>query len=246
MRLRSFCPKRLGRFISAVLMGVMFFSPLTVHAAGLIPAPRDVTDNEFVVGYFDPTGTGSYDHAYYWQGPNGMGFYHITTGSVTDMGLLTGATGNDSGANGVSNDGMAIAGYSHNSSGQFEATRWTPGGGMVGLGDLAGGTFNSFASAMSSDGNTLTGTGNSGVGSEAFIWTSAGGMVGLGDLSGGFFFSRANTISSDGLVIIGDSNSTNGWEAFRWTSAGGTWSGWGIWPEAVLAAAPARYPPTAR
>jgi uncharacterized membrane protein len=99
---------------------------------------------------------------------------------------------------------------------------------------------------MSSDGNTLTGTGNSGVGSEAFIWTSAGGMVGLGDLSGGFFFSRANTISSDGLVIIGDSNSTNGWEAFRWTSAGGTWSGWGIWPEAVLAAAPARYPPTAR
>jgi uncharacterized membrane protein len=58
---------------------------------------------------------------------------------------------------------------------------------MQGLGDLPGGTTESFAESVSADGLTIAGRGNSASGPEAFRWTSAGGMQGLGDLPGGVF-----------------------------------------------------------
>jgi len=93
-----------------------------------------------------------------------------------------------------------------------------------GLGDLPGGIFSSGAAAVSADGSTVVGAGNSASGQEAFRWTSASGMVGLGDLPGSDFLSFALGVSADGSVVVGASRSSSGslyLEAFRWTSGGG-------------------------
>jgi probable HAF family extracellular repeat protein len=92
---------------------------------------------------------------------------------------------------------------------------------VAGLGDLAGGDFNSLASGVSADGSVVVGTGTSASGGEAFRWTSGGGMVGLGDLAGGSFSSNANDVSADGVVVVGESQSASGKEAFRWTAGAG-------------------------
>src|ERR1043165_6941671 len=91
------------------------------------------------------------------------------------------------------------------------------------LGDLADGTFNSEGWAVSPDGGTIAGFGNSASGREAYRWTSGGGMVGLGDLPGGSFDSTANSISTGGSAIVGWSSSSSGTaqEAFMWTAGGG-------------------------
>jgi probable HAF family extracellular repeat protein len=92
---------------------------------------------------------------------------------------------------------------------------------MVGLGDLPGGIFASFANGVSGDGSVVVGYGFIASGQEAFRWTSSGGMVGLGDLPGGNFSSFANGVSGDGSVVVGRGTSASGEEAFRWTSSGG-------------------------
>ena len=66
---------------------------------------------------------------------------------------------------------------------------------MIGLGDLPGGTFDSFATAMTPDGAAVVGIGTSASGTEAFRWTQASGMVGLGDPGGPPFQSVAISIS---------------------------------------------------
>jgi probable HAF family extracellular repeat protein len=93
-----------------------------------------------------------------------------------------------------------------------------------GLGDLAGGDFNSSATAISADGSTVVGQSASASGTEAFRWTSRDGIVGLGDLAGGSFYSSATAVSADGAIIVGQSrgSSEEGYdEAFRWTSSSG-------------------------
>jgi probable HAF family extracellular repeat protein len=102
---------------------------------------------------------------------------------------------------------------------------------FMGLGDLPGGTFSSYATAVSADGSVVVGLGSSTPGGQAFRWTQTGGMIGLGDLPGGNFHSVANGVSDDGTVVVGSSN--NFLEcggvgpcryrpgAFRWTQAGG-------------------------
>jgi probable HAF family extracellular repeat protein len=91
----------------------------------------------------------------------------------------------------------------------FEAFRWTQATGMMGLGDLPGGGFHSFANAISGDGSVIVGASTStasGISDfEAFRWTQATGMVGLGDLPGGNFASFATAVSADGSVIVGSS-----------------------------------------
>jgi probable HAF family extracellular repeat protein len=75
-------------------------------------------------------------------------------------------------AAGVSDDGSIVIGSSNKTSGDYEAFRWTSGGGMVGLGDLAGGAFESEARAISADGLTIVGTGRNPSGeTEAWIAT---------------------------------------------------------------------------
>ena len=123
-------------------------------------------------------------------------------------------------AHAVNSDGSVVVGASDSSNGT-EAFRWTQAGGMVGLGDLAGGDFESWAHGVNSDGSVVVGMSESISGHEAFRWTQAGGMVGLGDLTGGAFRSSARAVNSDGSVVVGYSYSTNGREAFRWTQAGG-------------------------
>jgi probable HAF family extracellular repeat protein len=107
----------------------------------------------------------------------------------------------------------------------MEAFRWTRADGMVGLGDLPGGRFNSQAHGVSADGAVIVG--ESEIASagprfpparnEAFRWTQADGMVGLGDLEGGNFQSKAYDVSGDGSVVVGSSHTAHGNQAFRWT-----------------------------
>jgi uncharacterized membrane protein len=93
------------------------------------------------------------------------------------------------------------------------------GSGMVGLGDLPGGSFSSEALAVTPDDSVIVGRSQSANGNEACRWTRSGEMVGLGDLPGGTFQSAATAVSGDGSVIAGYSNSDRSSEAFRWTAA---------------------------
>lgn len=92
---------------------------------------------------------------------------------------------------------------------------------FTGLGDLAGGEFNSHAYSVSADGSVVVGKGKTVNGDAAFRWTEADGLVGLGDLPGGDVVSKATFTSADGAVVVGESQSANGLEAFRWTEDGG-------------------------
>jgi probable HAF family extracellular repeat protein len=93
---------------------------------------------------------------------------------------------------------------------------------FTGVGDLAGGTWDSIADDVSNDGVVVVGGSESGSGPQAFRWTAAGGIVGLGDLSGGTFQSHATGVSANGSVIVGTGvNSNDESRAFRWTSGSG-------------------------
>lgn len=132
-------------------------------------------------------------------------------------------------ADGISRDGATVVGVSSSADagGNTEAFRWTPSGGIVGLGDIPGSSFNSGAVAASFDGSIVVGTGSSVSGGEAFRWTISTGVVGIGDLAGGIFSSGASDVSSDGSTIVGWGHSTaalsspNKVEAFRWTAGSG-------------------------
>ena len=141
--------------------------------------------------------------------------------SMQNLGYLSGE--NTTEATGVSANGSIVVGWSQKTgSGDVEAFRWTESGGMVGLGDLAGGPFLSYGYGVSTDGSAVVGTSWSASGYEAFRWTQFGGMVGLGDLPGGEFESQAYGISSDGLVVVGSGwSAENAHEAFRWTESEG-------------------------
>ncbi|MDV3349572.1 hypothetical protein QGP82_12780 [Leptothoe sp. LEGE 181152] len=94
---------------------------------------------------------------------------------------------------------------------------------FVGIGDLPGGWFKSYALAISADGSVIVGASHSSTElnraslPEAFRWTRAEGMVGLGQLPGNPYGTVASDISADGSVIAGHSDN----EAFRWTQATG-------------------------
>jgi len=94
---------------------------------------------------------------------------------------------------------------------------------MVGLGDLPGGAFISYARAVSADGSVVVGGSQSDLCSEAFRWED-GVMTGLGTLAGGSE-STARAVSADGSVVVGHNiygvfpfRTT---EAFVWTERNG-------------------------
>ena len=68
-------------------------------------------------------------------------------------------------ASDVTADGSVVVGVGRiiASGGPSEAFRWTSGGGMVGLGDLPGGNYQSGASGVSADGSVVVG-GSVGIG----------------------------------------------------------------------------------
>ena len=90
-----------------------------------------------------------------------------------------------------------------------------------GLGDLAGGSFASVATAVSADGKVVAGYSSTTNGYEAVRWTAATGLRRLGELPGGTYASFGNAISADGTTIVGNSQSVSGDQAFRWTEATG-------------------------
>ncbi len=134
---------------------------------------------------------------------------------------------------GISEDGQVVIGSGHhNKNGitTFEACLWTKQDGIVGLGDLPGGSFQSAINGgaylsngtVSADGSVVIGSSASSNGSsEAFRWTKRTGMEGLGDLDGGDFFSQSLHVSDDGSTILGLGKSAAGYRLFRWTQAQG-------------------------
>jgi probable HAF family extracellular repeat protein len=124
-------------------------------------------------------------------------------------------------AHAVSADGLVVVGVRPR-----QAFRWTRDGGMESLGDLPGGSLNSNAVGVSSDGSVVVGIGhsdspdkNSYNHEQAFRWTRAGGMQDLGDLPNGRPRSKAHDVSADGAVVVGDAG--GGSHAFRWTEQAG-------------------------
>jgi probable HAF family extracellular repeat protein len=148
------------------------------------------------------------------QGPNGeqSGDAWRWEGGVREpIGHLSG--GSWSTATAISGDGLVIVGVSDVGAQSREAFRWTQAMGILGLGELAGGSYYSYPMAVSADGSTIVGFSSTSGGSpafSAFIWTEALGMRNLQDVlqqSGvdltGWHLTRAIDISADGHTIIG-------------------------------------------
>jgi uncharacterized membrane protein len=133
---------------------------------------------------------------------------------------------NRSVARDVSGDGRLVVGES-STTGSAVAFRWVRATGqMIGMGRLPGGSGDSAAHAVSTDGLVIVGSSVSGAagenGMEAFRWTAATGMRGLGDLPGGTFRSQALGVNGDGSVVVGSATPASGFRMpFRWTTAGG-------------------------
>lgn len=146
---------------------------------------------------------------------------------IVGLGDLPGGGFNFSSGFGISGDGSVVVGISTSEASASggglpaEAYRWSAETGIVGLGDLPGGDFTSFAREASFDGSVVVGDGQSALGTEAFRWTAETGLLGLGDLPGGDFNSQAVSVSDDGSVVVGSGSSATGAEAFRWTAETG-------------------------
>lgn len=133
--------------------------------------------------------------------------------------------------NGASEGGEFLAGsgrYAQPSQGgsmREEGILFSEAGGLVRLGDLPGGSFNSKAFAASADGSVVVGTsiGQTG-GVEPFYWTAAGGMrplrtvleedFGLGPALAGWTLTSASGISADGRAMVGGGFGPNGEEGW--------------------------------
>jgi probable HAF family extracellular repeat protein len=119
---------------------------------------------------------------------------------------------------------MRVVGQSSGGPLGLRAVRWdiTPGTGgiaAISLGTLTGGTFSS-GEAISLDGVTIVGYGNTSGVTVPFRWTELGGMVSLG-LPAGAIEARARAVNGDGRVVVGNTNSLAQARAFMWTQETG-------------------------
>ncbi|MFY7932377.1 MAG: hypothetical protein ACOVO7_07075, partial [Microcystis aeruginosa] len=97
-----------------------------------------------------------------------------------------------------------------------EAFRWTQSTGMVGIGDISGGSFETWATGVSADGSVIVVNGGAlGNPDRIFRWTQSTGIISLG-----FRSSEAFDVSDDGSVIVGRAFTNNTNQAFRWTQSG--------------------------
>lgn len=157
--------------------------------------------------------------------------FRWTNGTMTGLGFLPSPfPGPDivqtSWASSASGDGSVIVGgsraFDYESLDQTEAFLWLNGK-MTGLGDLPGGEFRSYATAVSADGTIIVGQGTGMSGEVAFIWDSLHGMRDLRDVlvNGfgldltGWTLRYVSDISADGTAIVGMGLNPNGdYEAF--------------------------------
>ncbi len=154
----------------------------------------------------------------------------LFSGGARLLGVLPGVLASSQALD-ISQDGSTVVGQSNRRAAgtgarETEAFRWTAETGMVGLGDLPGGDFDSRAFATSGDGSIVVGESetSSGGATRAFIWDETNGMrdlkqalrddFGLG--TPGFTrLNEATGISADGRVITGSGvNFSNRLEAW--------------------------------
>ena len=119
----------------------------------------------------------------------------------------------------MSADGSVVVGAAEDTTGNWQAYRWTAATGKHWLGTLGG--LSSEAFGVSADGSIVVGRSTDANNNRlAFRWTAAGGMKAIGTLGG--LDSEAFDVSGDGSVVVGDSSTAGGLgRAFRWTAATG-------------------------
>jgi len=153
-------------------------------------------------------------------------FRWTAAGGIQILGDIPGGATNST-ARAISADGSTIAGFGSSAASTLscgicqEAFVWTQAAGIVGLGDLPGGTLDSRAYGISADGAVIVGAGTSAIGTAPVMW--AFGIHNLGYLLQGAFAPQgaAYAVSADGQTIVGYSSSVNGtMEAFRWNNLG--------------------------
>jgi len=142
--------------------------------------------------------------AYRWTGSGPIQVLGIQSGYARSEALA---------ANG---DGSVVVGQSYTEVGvqgivASQAFRWTPSGGLQGLGFLRAGSDRSKASAVTPDGNTITGFSRSNGVYEGFVWTAASGMTALPFLPG-TQDATPTAISADGSIVLG----TSGGSIVQW------------------------------
>ncbi len=138
--------------------------------------------------------------------------------SFQGLGTLPGTTYSD--AADVASGPLVVVGLS--SEFPSQGYRWTPRAGMVGLGDLPGGTFYSAALGVSADGSVVVGQSSGFGGLHATRWTLEQGFVDLGTIGGASGQSIAHDVSADGTIIAGSSDIAGvPDQAFRWTARTG-------------------------
>lgn len=182
----------------------------TVEDLGIIPAGSSgrsrgtavSADGSVIAGYCqsNPSPGTTVERAFRWTAQTGMvELPDLPGGSLRFQ------------ANGMSDDGSVIAGWSTGDQTGL-AVRWTAQTGTVPLGHPPGLPSNSsHAYAVSADGSTIVGNvwHSGGATLEAFRWTEQTGMVLLGSLPGTLPFSQATGVSADGSIVVG--NGRGGW-----------------------------------
>jgi probable HAF family extracellular repeat protein len=157
------------------------------------------------------------------------GFLWTENAGFAMLGALPGGDGT-SYAHGVSRAGRVVVGRSRSGrnteQGTVEAFRWTPAGGMEGLGFFDGATrLSSTATDVSADGSVIVGGASMDrTRSYAFRWTEDTGMVPLPDLPGGREQSIASAVSANGRWTVGtgwvDDLHGSTYKATRWDEHG--------------------------
>ena len=122
----------------------------------------------------------------------------------------------------LSADGKIVVSQMKTSVDVEQTARWTAAGGVVGLGDAAGGAFYSGPVAMTPDGSVVAGYGNTAAGQEPLLWTAMPGAVVdlLSDPAPMGVQTVATAISDDGQTVVGTGYGSSG-AYFRWTAASG-------------------------
>jgi probable HAF family extracellular repeat protein len=177
---------------------------------GYLPAHTDTSRAEDV----SADGSTAVGYSFAW------GFTWTSGGGMVSIGGIPGGTGG-SDARAISADGSTIVG----SGGTLDmygfeetyAIRRTSAEGVVPLGSIPGGDYESEANAVSADSSTIVGLVHAPGGPQAFVWDAANGMrllsVVLTDLGldlTGWKLRDAYGVSADGRVIVGKGINPNG------------------------------------
>ncbi len=151
-------------------------------------------------------------------------FRWTATDGMVGLGDLPGGE-YESIAHGVSDDGTVVVGDGQSEGdpaeeSSREAFMWTEDEGMVGLGDLEGGSYNSVANAASAHGAVIVGRGTTEEGFTAFRYTDADGMRSIKDILVNDYgidltdwrIAIAEDVSGDGRIIVGSAVNPDGVE----------------------------------